>query len=71
MRMPEVKNRMVDTINMKTLLRFRNLWYLVDLAFQVPRDIILDPLTIGILPFLCLGFNLKTLFIKINSFSKQ
>ena len=50
MRMPEVKSRIVDTINMKTLLRLRNLWYLVDLAFQVPRDIILDPLTIGILP---------------------
>ena len=33
---------------MKTLLRFRNLLYFVDLAFQVPRDIILDPLTIGI-----------------------
>ena len=50
MRIPEVKSKMVDTINMKTLLRFRNLWYLVDLAFQVPRDIILDPRTIGILP---------------------
>ena len=45
-----MKSKMVDTISMKTLLRFRNLWYLVDLAFQVPRDIILDPLAIGILP---------------------
>ena len=49
MRMPAVNTKMVDTISMKTLLRFRNLWYFVDLAFQVPRDIILDPLTIGIL----------------------
>ena len=33
---------------MNTLLRFRNLWYFVDRAFQVPRDIILAPRTIGI-----------------------
>ena len=39
----------VDTIRRNTLLRLRNLWYFVDLLVQVPRDIILDPLTIGIL----------------------
>ena len=48
MRIPEVKSNTVDTINMNTLLRFRNLWYFVDRAFQVPRDIILAPRTIGI-----------------------
>ena len=44
-----MNRRTVDMISMKTLLRFKNLWYLVDLAVQVPRDIMEDPLTIGIL----------------------
>ena len=48
MRIPEVKSNTVDTISINTLLRFRNLWYFVDRAFQVPRDIILAPRTIGI-----------------------
>ena len=39
----------METISRKTLLRLRNFWYLVDLLVQVPKDIILEPLTIGMM----------------------
>ena len=61
MRIPEVKSNTVDTINMNTLLRFRNLWYFVDRAFQVPRDIILAPRAIGIFTAAFFLSNLKSL----------
>jgi len=49
MRTMEENKRPVETISRNTLLRLRNLWYLVDLLVQVPRDIMLEPRTIGIL----------------------
>ena len=45
----EVKRRAVETISRKTLLRLRNFWYLVERLVQVPKDIILEPLTIGMM----------------------
>ena len=49
MRTTAEKMRIVEEIRRKTLQRLRNFWYLVDLLLQVPRDIILDPRTSGIL----------------------
>ena len=49
MRTTAEKMRIVEEIKRKTLQRLRNFWYLVDLLLQVPRDIILDPRTSGIL----------------------
>ena len=49
MRTMDEKMRMVEVMRRKTLQRLRNFWYLVDLLLQVPRDIILDPRTSGIL----------------------
>ena len=48
MRTTEEKMRMVEVMSKKTLQRLRSFWYLVDLLFQVPRDIILAPRTSGI-----------------------
>ena len=52
-----MKRRPVETISRKTLLRLRNFWYLVDRAVQVPKDIILEPRTIGMLEWLSLLFD--------------
>ena len=52
MRTTAEKMRIVEEIRRKTLQRLRNFWYLVDLLLQVPRDIILDPRTSGILTLL-------------------
>ena len=44
-----MKRRPVETIRRKTLLRLRNFWYFVDLLVQVPKDIILEPRTKGMM----------------------
>ena len=49
MRTTAEKMRIVEVMRRNTLQRLRNFWYRVDLLFQVPKDIILEPRTRGML----------------------